>query len=204
MAGETVITIVGNLTGDPELRFTPSGAAVANFTVASTPRTFDRQSNEWKDGETLFMRCSVWRDAAENVAESLARGTRVIVTGRLKSRSYDTKEGEKRTVIELDVDEVGPSMKYATAKVNKTTRGGSGGFGGGDGGSGGQDPWATGGTAPQGGASSGGQSQGQGGWSQPGGGQPAAGQPAPQGQPGQQGGAQGGWGNAPSYDEPPF
>ncbi len=208
MAGETVITIVGNLTGDPELRFTPSGAAVANFTVASTPRTFDRQSNEWKDGETLFMRCSVWRDAAENVAESLARGTRVIVTGRLKSRSYDTKEGEKRTVIELDVDEVGPSMKYATAKVNKTTRGGSGGgFGGGDGGSGGaggQDPWATGGTAPQGGAPSGGQSQGQGGWSQPGGGQPAAGQPAPQGQPGQQGGAQGGWGNAPSYDEPPF
>ncbi|EAP98004.1 single-strand DNA-binding protein [Janibacter sp. HTCC2649] len=205
MAGETVITIVGNLTGDPELRFTPSGAAVANFTVASTPRTFDRQSNEWKDGETLFMRCSVWRDAAENVAESLARGTRVIVTGRLKSRSYDTKEGEKRTVIELDVDEVGPSMKYATAKVNKTTRGGSGGgFGGGDGGSGGaggQDPWATGGTAPQGGAS---QGQGQGGWGAPGGGQPAAGQPAPQGQPGQQGGAQGGWGNAPSYDEPPF
>lgn len=208
MAGETVITIVGNLTGDPELRFTPSGAAVANFTVASTPRTFDRNSNEWKDGETLFMRCSVWRDAAENVAESLARGTRVIVTGRLKSRSYDTKEGEKRTVIELDVDEVGPSMKYATAKVNKTSRGGSGGgFGGGDGGSGGaggQDPWATGGSAPQGGASSGGQGGQGGGWSQPGGGQPAAGQPAPQGQPGQQGGAQGGWGNAPSYDEPPF
>lgn len=205
MAGETVITIVGNLTGDPELRFTPSGAAVANFTVASTPRTFDRQSNEWKDGETLFMRCSVWRDAAENVAESLQRGTRVIVTGRLKSRSYETKEGEKRTVIEMDVDEVGPSMKYATAKVNKTSRGGSGGgFGGGDGGSGGgQDPWATGGSAPQGGASQGGQSsqgQGQGGWSQPGGGQQAA----PQGQPGQQGGAQGGWGNAPSYDEPPF
>ena len=140
MAGETVITIVGNLTGDPELRFTPSGAAVANFTVASTPRTFDRQSNEWKDGETLFMRCSVWRDAAENVAESLQRGTRVIVTGRLKSRSYETKEGEKRTVIEMDVDEVGPSMKYATAKVNKTSRGGgSGGFGG-DGGSGGGQP----------------------------------------------------------------
>ncbi len=204
MAGETIITIVGNLTGDPELRFTPSGAAVANFTVASTPRTFDRQSNEWKDGETLFMRCSVWRDAAENVAESLQRGTRVIVTGRLKSRSYDTKEGEKRTVIELDVDEVGPSMKYATAKVNKTSRGGSGGgFGGGDGGSGGgQDPWATGGSAP-----SGGQSQGQGSWGQSGGSSPAGGQPAPQGQPGQQGqqgGAQGGWGNAPSYDEPPF
>ncbi|MEO6587330.1 MAG: single-stranded DNA-binding protein [Knoellia sp.] len=209
MAGETIITIVGNLTGDPELRFTPSGAAVANFTVASTPRTFDRQSNEWKDGETLFMRCSVWRDAAENVAESLQRGTRVIVTGRLKSRSYDTKEGEKRTVIELDVDEVGPSMKYATAKVNKTSRGGSGGgFGGGDGGSGGgQDPWATGGSAPSGGAPSGGQSQGQGSWGQSGGGSPAGGQPAPQGQPGQQGqqgGAQGGWGNAPSYDEPPF
>ena len=204
MAGETVLTIVGNLTGDPELRFTPSGAAVANFTVASTPRTFDRTSNEWKDGETLFMRCSVWRDAAENVAESLARGTRVIVTGRLKSRSYETKEGEKRTVIEMDVDEVGPSMKYATAKVNKTSRGGSGGgFGGGDGGSGGgQDPWATGGSAPQGGAPSAG--QGQGGWGAPGGGQPSGGQPAPQGQPGQQGGASGGWGNAPSYDEPPF
>ena len=202
MAGETVITIVGNLTGDPELRFTPSGAAVANFTVASTPRTFDRQSNEWKDGETLFMRCSVWRDAAENVAESLQRGTRVVVTGRLKSRSYDTKEGEKRTVMELDVDEVGPSMKYATAKVNKTSRGGSGGgFGGGDGGSGGQDPWATGGSAPQGqGQGQGG--QGQSGWSQPGGGQPAGG--PSQGQQGQQGGAQGGWGNAPSYDEPPF
>ena len=202
MAGETVITIVGNLTGDPELRFTPSGAAVANFTVASTPRTFDRQSNEWKDGETLFMRCSVWRDAAENVAESLQRGTRVVVTGRLKSRSYDTKEGEKRTVMELDVDEVGPSMKYATAKVNKTSRGGSGGgFGGGEGGSGGQDPWATGGSAPQGqGQGQGG--QGQSGWSQPGGGQPAGG--PSQGQQGQQGGAQGGWGNAPSYDEPPF
>ena len=109
MAGETVITVVGNLTADPELRFTPSGAAVANFTVASTPRTFDRQSNEWKDGETLFMRCSVWRDAAENVAESLQRGTRVIVTGRLKSRSYETKEGEKRTVIEMDVDEASPA-----------------------------------------------------------------------------------------------
>ena len=125
MAGETTITIVGNLTADPELRFTPSGAAVANFTVASTPRTFDRQSNEWKDGETLFMRCSIWRDAAENIAESLHRGTRVIATGRLKSRSYDTKEGEKRTVIELDVDEVGPSLRYASAKVTKAERGGS-------------------------------------------------------------------------------
>ena len=131
MAGDTVITIVGNVTGDPELRFTPSGAAVANFTVASTPRAFDRQSNEWKDGETLFMRCSVWRDAAENVAESLQRGTRVIVTGRLKSRSYETKEGEKRTVIEMEVDEVGPSLRYASAKVTKTQRGsgGGGGFG---------------------------------------------------------------------------
>ena len=125
MAGDTVITVIGNITGDPELRFTPSGAAVANFTVASTPRQFDRQSNEWKDGETLFMRCSVWRDAAENVAESLQRGTRVIVSGRLKSRSYDTKEGEKRTVMELEVDEVGPSLRYATAKVNKTQRGGA-------------------------------------------------------------------------------
>ena len=134
MAGETVITIIGNLTNDPELRFTPSGAAVANFTVASTPRTFDRQSNEWKDGETLFMRCSVWREAAENVAESLTRGTRVIVSGRLRSRTYDTKEGEKRTVVELEVDEVGPSLRYATTKVSKTSRGGGqggGGFGGG-------------------------------------------------------------------------
>ena len=198
MAGETVITIVGNLTGDPELRFTPSGAAVANFTVASTPRTFDRQSNEWKDGETLFMRCSVWRDAAENVAESLQRGTRVIVTGRLKSRSYETKEGEKRTVIEMDVDDVGPSMKYATAKVNKTSRGGgSGGFGGDQGGSGQSDPWATGGSAPQGGGAQGG--QGSGSWNQQGGGQSAP----QQGSQGQQGG-QGGWGNAPAYDEPPF
>jgi len=130
MAGETVITIIGNLTNDPELRFTPSGAAVANFTVASTPRTFDRQANEWKDGETLFMRCSVWRDAAENVAESLQRGTRVVVSGRLRSRTYETKEGEKRTVVELDVDEIGPSLRYATAKVTKTSRSG-GGYGGG-------------------------------------------------------------------------
>jgi single-strand DNA-binding protein len=188
MAGDTIITVIGNITGDPELRFTPSGAAVANFTVASTPRQFDRQSNEWKDGETLFMRCSVWRDAAENVAESLARGTRVIVSGRLKSRSYETKEGEKRTVVEMEVDEVGPSLRYATAKVNRTQRGGGGGGfggqqGGGSGGGGGQqgggstesDPWATGPAA--GGASSG-----------TGGG----------------GGQQGGWGNSPSYDEPPF
>ncbi len=117
----TQATIVGNLTTDPELRFTPSGAAVANFTVASTPRTFDKHSNEWKDGETLFMRCSVWRDAAENVAESLTRGTRVIVTGRLRSRSYE-KDGEKRTVIEMDADEVGPSLRYASAKITRAQR----------------------------------------------------------------------------------
>src|SRR3982750_2287069 len=124
MAGETPITVVGNLTADPELRFTPSGAAVANFTVASTPRSFDRQSNEWKDGDTLFLRCSIWRQAAENVAESLHRGTRVIVQGRLRQRSYETREGEKPTVVELDVDEIGPSLKYATAKTTKTTRSG--------------------------------------------------------------------------------
>jgi single-strand DNA-binding protein len=131
MAGETVITVVGNLTADPELRFTPSGAAVASFTVASTPRMFDRQSSEWKDGDALFLRCSVWRQAAENVAESLTRGARVVVTGRLKQRSFETREGEKRTVVELDVDEIGPSLRYATAKVNRTQRGSSsgGGFG---------------------------------------------------------------------------
>jgi single-strand DNA-binding protein len=146
MAGETVITVVGNVTDDPELRFTPAGAAVANFTVASTPRSFDRQSNEWKDGDTLFLRCSVWRQAAENVAESLHRGTRVIVQGRLRQRSFETREGEKRTVVELEVDEVGPSLKFATAKVSKTTRGGGGGGGGGGGfggGQGGDDPWAS-------------------------------------------------------------
>jgi single-strand DNA-binding protein len=135
MAGETVITVIGNLTADPELRFTPSGAAVANFTVASTPRTFDRQSGEWKDGEALFLRCNIWRQAAENVAETLTRGARVIVQGRLRQRSFETREGEKRTVIEMEVDEVGPSLRYATAKVNKVSRGeGSGGFGGGGGG----------------------------------------------------------------------
>src|ERR1700710_1048515 len=140
MAGDTVITVVGNLTADPELRFTASGAAVANFTFASTPRTFDRGTNEWKDGEALFLRCSIWRQAAENVAESLTRGSRVIVSGRLKQRSFETREGEKRTVMELDVDEVGPSLRYATAKVNRTQRGSStgGGFGGGGAGSGGQ------------------------------------------------------------------
>ncbi|WP_265442527.1 single-stranded DNA-binding protein [Flexivirga meconopsidis] len=195
-AGDTVITIIGNLTQDPELRFTPNGAAVANFTVASTPRYMDRQTNEWKDGETLFMRCSVWREAAENVAESLTRGSRVIVSGRLKSRSWDDKEtGQKRSAMELEVDEVGPSLRYATAKVNKTQRGGGqgGGFGGQQGGGnfggnsgggqqggfgGGQqsDPWATGG--PQQGGGQGPQSGGQGG--------------------------QGGWSTGPSYDEPPF
>ena len=183
MAGDTIITVVGNLTGDPELRFTPSGAAVANFTVASTPRAFDRQSNEWKDQETLFMRCSVWREAAENIAESLQRGNRVIVTGRLKSRSYETKEGEKRTVLELEVDEVGPSLRYATAKINRTQR--SGGGGGGQGGGG------------QGGGGQGG--GGQGGWGSPGGGS------------GGSGGGEDPWATGPSggsggssYDEPPF
>ena len=126
MAGETIITVVGNLTNDPELRFTPSGSAVANFTIASTPRTFDRQSNEWKDGETLFLRASVWREAAENVAETLTKGMRVIVSGRLKRRSYETKEGEKRTVMELEVDEIGPSLRYASAKVTRTQRSGGG------------------------------------------------------------------------------
>ncbi|MGZ5378516.1 MAG: single-stranded DNA-binding protein [Mycobacterium sp.] len=172
MAGDTIITVIGNLTADPELRFTPSGAAVANFTVASTPRIFDRQTNEWKDGEALFLRCSIWREAAENVAESLTRGSRVIVSGRLKQRSFETREGEKRTVVELEVDEIGPSLKYATAKVNKASRsgGGGGGFGSGsgsgDGGGGGSrsaapaggsdakqdDPW---GSAPASGSFSG-------------------------------------------------
>lgn len=148
MANETIITVIGNLTNDPELRFTPSGSAVANFTLASTPRTFDAQAKEWKDGETLFLRAAVWREAAENVAESLTKGMRVIVSGRLKSRSYETKEGEKRTVIELEVDEIGPSLKYANAKVNRTQRSGNGqgnsggGFGGGNQAAAQEDPWA--------------------------------------------------------------
>lgn len=142
MAGETQITVVGNLTNDPELRFTPSGSAVANFTVASTPRTYDRQTNEWKDGETLFLRASAWRETAENIAESLTKGTRVIVTGRLKSRSYETKEGEKRTVIELDVDEIGPSLRYANAKVNRVQRSNQGQAPRGQGAPA-NDPWAT-------------------------------------------------------------
>ncbi|MET8839254.1 single-stranded DNA-binding protein [Streptomyces rubiginosohelvolus] len=183
MAGETVITVVGNLVDDPELRFTPSGAAVAKFRVASTPRIFDRQTNEWKDGEGLFLTCSVWRQAAENVAESLQRGMRVVVQGRLKQRSYEDREGVKRTVYELDVEEVGPSLKNATAKVTKTTgragQGGQGGYGGGQqgggnwgGGPGGggqqggggapaDDPWATGSPA---GGQGGGQQGGGGGW----------------------------------------
>jgi single-strand DNA-binding protein len=156
-AGDVTVTVVGNLTNDPELRFTPSGAAVASFTVASTPRFLDKQTNEWKDGDALFLRCSVWRQAAENIAESLTRGARVIVTGRLRQRSYETKEGEKRTVVELEVDEVGPSLRYATAKVTKAQRGGGGGggfSGGGGGGFGGgapaeDDPWST--PAPSGG-----------------------------------------------------
>jgi single-strand DNA-binding protein len=175
--GDINVTIVGNLTNDPELRFTPSGAAVASFTVASNSRYLDKTTNEWKDGEPVFMRCSVWRQYAENVAESLTRGTRVIVTGRLKQRSYDTREGEKRTVLELEVDDVGPALRTATAKVTKVARsGGEGGFSGGGGFGGGQqgggapadDPWAT----------------------------PAAG--------GNAGGGGGSWGGGQSYDEPPF
>jgi single-strand DNA-binding protein len=122
MAGETMVTVVGNLTADPELRFTPAGAAVANFTVAATPRVFDRESGAWRDGDPMFLRCSVWRQYAENVAESLVRGARVVVHGRLRQRSYDTKEGEKRTVTELEVDEIGPSLRYATARVTKVSR----------------------------------------------------------------------------------
>jgi single-strand DNA-binding protein len=161
MAGDTTITVIGNLTDDPELRFTPSGAAVAKFRIASTPRFMDKASGQWKDGEPLFLACNIWREAAEHVAESLNRGSRVIVTGRLRQRSYETREGEKRTVIELEVDEIGPSLRYATAKVQKAVRsGGGGGFGASGGGGGGQqgggggnnfdDPWAT--AAPAAGA----------------------------------------------------
>ncbi|WP_299927186.1 single-stranded DNA-binding protein [uncultured Nocardioides sp.] len=203
MAGETTITVIGNLVDDPELRFTPSGAPVANFRIASTPRTFDRQSNEWKDGDTLFLSCAVWRQAAENVAESLQRGMRVIVQGRLKSRQYETREGEKRTVFEIDVEEVGPSLRSASAKVTKTTRqgggggysggGGGGGYSGGGGGGGQQsapadDPWATPAPSQQGGGGWGGQSQGQQG----------GGQSAPAKDPWATPGVNGG------NDEPPF
>jgi len=179
MAGETTITVIGNLTSDPELRFTPAGAAVCNFTVASTPRTFDRQSNEWKDGETLFLRAQVWRESAENVAESLTKGMRVIVSGRLKSRSYETKEGEKRTVIELDVDEIGPSLRYAIAKVNRTQRSGN---------------TQSAGQPSQGGQANGGNQTNQGGQFPEG---------DPWATPSQGAGAAGGWGNGPE-SEPPF
>ncbi|MCZ4499425.1 MAG: single-strand binding protein [Marmoricola sp.] len=193
MAGETLITVVGNLTGDPELRFTPSGAAVANFTIASTPRNFDRQTNEWKDGDTLFLNCSIWRQAAENVAESLQKGMRVVAQGRLKARSYETREGEKRTVMELDVEEVGPSLKYATAKVARVTRSdGGGGFSGGGGG--GNDPWASSNQpspAPAQGGGSWGGNQGA-----PQGGAPQGGQQAPQ--------QQDPWAVPGGSDEPPF
>ncbi|WP_375405275.1 single-stranded DNA-binding protein [uncultured Amnibacterium sp.] len=175
MAGETIITVVGNLTSDPELRYTQNGLAVANFTIASTPRNFDRASNEWKDGEALFLRASVWRDFAEHVAGSLTKGSRVMATGRLKQRSYETKEGEKRTSIELEVDEIGPSLRYATAQVTRASGGGGGRgqVGGGNGGGGGgrpqqsqpqADPWG----APSGGSSSGSSGGGNDGWSAPG------------------------------------
>ena len=199
MAGETIITVVGNLVDDPELRFTPSGAAVANFRIASTPRTFDKQTNEWKDGDALFLSCSVWRQAAENVAESLQKGMRVVVQGRLKQRSYETREGEKRTVVELEVDEVGPSLKYATAKVARVQRsGGGGGYSGGGNTSGGDDPWAStpaqGGQAAQPAGQPAGQPSGQGGqaWGGQQGGQAPSGQP--QNDPWATGGS----------DEPPF
>ena len=157
MAGDTVITIIGNLTADPEMRFTPSGAAVASFTIASTPRIFDRQTNEWKDAETLFMRCSIWREAAENVAESLAKGMRVIAQGRLQQRSYTTREGEQRTVVEMQVDEIGPSLRRAKAQVTRTSGGkyNAGGQGGGSGYQGG---------GQQGGYNAGGGQQGGGGY----------------------------------------
>lgn len=198
MAGETVITVIGNLTNDPELRFTPSGSAVANFTIASTPRTFDRQTNDWKDGETLFLRASVWREAAENVAETLTKGTRVVAQGRLKSRSYDTKEGEKRTVMELEVDEIGPSLRYASAKVSRTQRSG-GGNGGGFGNSGNSNAGNSNAGGGFGGNSGGSNPQSGSGW---GGGQQAQ-QPAddPWGAPA--GGNSQGWGNG-SDSEPPF
>ena len=169
MAGDTIITIIGNLTADPELRFTPSGAAVTSFTVASTPRTFDRQAGEWKDGETLFMPCQAWRAMAENIAESLTKGTRVIVKGRLTQRSYTTREAEQRTVVEMQVDEIGPSLRYAKAQVTRQPRGGGqGGFGGNQGGQGGYNQ----GGPQQGGYNGGGGfgGQGQSGYNAPAGG----------------------------------
>jgi single-strand DNA-binding protein len=201
MAGDTVITVIGNLTADPELRFTPSGAAVANFTIASTPRTFDRQSNEFKDGETLFLRSSVWREAAENVAETLTKGMRVIAQGRLKSRSFQTKEGENRTVMELEVDEIGPSLRYASAKVSRNARGGNGGgFGGGNSNQGGFN--GGGNNGGFGGQQAAPQQPSQGGWGAPSQ-APAAPSNDPWGQP-QGGNDNGGWGNLPNTSEPPF
>ncbi|MGP9695366.1 single-stranded DNA-binding protein [Brachybacterium sp. AOP25-B2-12] len=195
MAGETIITVVGNLTADPELRFTQSGAAVASFTVASTPRTFDRQANEWKDGEAMFLRCSVWRDAAENVAESLEKGARVVVQGRLKQRSYTDRDGNNRTSIDLDVDEVGPSLRYATAKPQRTQRGGGGGGNfagnGGGGNSGGGNQGGYGGGSNRGGG-------GQGGGYNGGGGNSGGGNSGGDADPWAGGGNQGG------YDDPPF
>lgn len=201
MAGDTVITVVGNLVADPELRFTPSGAAVANFRIASTPRTFDRQTNQWVDGEALFLACNVWRQAAENVAETLTKGMRVIVQGRLKQRSYETREGEKRTVFELEVDEVGPSLRYATAQVNRATGGGNGNYGGGSG-FGGQQAPAPSAAPSQGGF--GGQQRSQGGF---GGQQGGFGgnqnfQPMPDNDPWNSAPPAGGFGGA--DDEPPF
>ncbi|HXD28565.1 MAG TPA: single-stranded DNA-binding protein [Arthrobacter sp.] len=190
MAGETVITVIGNLTADPELRFTPSGSAVANFTIASTPRTFDRQTNEWKDGETLFLRASVWREAAENVAETLTKGMRVVAQGRLKSRSFETKEGEKRTVMELEVDEIGPSLRYASAKVTRTQRNNAGGGGFGGGNAGGNFGGGNQGGGGFGGGNSGGNN---GGWN------------APADDPWSSSSSSGGgWGNTGGSDEPPF
>jgi len=192
MAGETTITVVGNLTDDPELRFTPSGAAVAKFRIASTPRTLDRQSGEWKDGEPLFLACNIWRDAAEHVAESLQRGSRVIVQGRLRQRSYETREGEKRTVYELEVDEIGPSLRYATAKVQRMNR--SGGGSGGSGGSGGGFGASGGGNRPAGGGGGGSNSNFDDPW--------ATAAPASSGSGGNR--AAGGGGNSSFDDEPPF
>lgn len=225
MAGDTVITVIGNLTGDPELRFTPNGAAVANFTIASTPRNFDRASGEWKEGETLFLRASVWREAAENVAETLKKGMRVIAQGRLKSRSYETKEGERRTSMELEIEEIGPSLRFASANVNRNQRNSGGNFGGGAGGFGGGSDFNQGGgfnAGAQGGFSGGngysnagyGQQQGgQGGYSAPAQQQQNAPQaapaaapqsPAPQADPwGAQSGGNYDWGSG-ADDEPPF
>jgi single-strand DNA-binding protein len=196
MAGETVITVVGNLVNDPEIRFLTSGAAVAQFRIASTPRTLDRQSGEWKDGEALFLTCNVWRDAAENVAESLTRGTRVIVQGRLRQRSYETKEGEKRTSYELEVDEIGPSLRYAQAKVQRMSRSGGsgGGFGAGSGGGGNSG----------GGNGGGGFGGGGGGNRQPSGGGGGGGFDDPWANAAPAGGARSGGGNSSFDEEPPF